>query len=81
MQRIHKSRYNGAVFGGISFFTLPITWGFVAWLSVRGPSLQIWQRLEDEAVSGENENATERLSALTEKPWGFVHADNVVFFA
>lgn len=34
MQRIHESRHNVAVFGGIFSFTLAITWASVAWLSV-----------------------------------------------
>jgi hypothetical protein len=78
-QRIHKTRHDGAVFGDIFSLTLAT---FVAWwLSVRGLSSQIWQMLEHEVVSGENENATERLSALTGKSWGFVHARHLVFFA
>jgi hypothetical protein len=81
MQGIHGSSHNGAVFGDISSFTLAITWAFVAWLSVQGLSSQVRQRLEHEALSGENGNATERLSELTGKPWGFVHAGNLVSFA
>ncbi len=73
-QGIHKSSPNGAVFGDIFSLTLAITWVFVAWLSVRGLSPQIWQRLEHEAVSGENANATERLSGTIGKPWGLIHA-------
>jgi hypothetical protein len=53
MQRIHEGRHNGAFFGWIFSFTLAIPWAFVAWLSVRGLSSQIWQRLEHKAVSGE----------------------------